>query len=97
MIDSKTRALLRSKANTITPSCTIGKGGINENILNDISDALEAHELIKVSVLKNSDYTAKEIASELAEKLNADVCGVIGGKIILYRRSSKDIKHILDK
>ena len=96
MIDSKTRAVLRSKANTITPSSTIGKGGVSETILNDISDALEAHELIKVSVLKNSEFTAKELAGEIAESLNADVCGVIGGKIILYRRSSKDIKHILD-
>ena len=61
MIDSKTRAILRSKANTITPSSTIGKGGVSETILNDISDALEAHELIKVSVLKNSEFTAKEI------------------------------------
>lgn len=98
MIDSKTRAFLRGKANQISPSYVFGKGGINENIINDISDALEAHELVKVSVLKNSEYTAKEIANEIAPQINADVVSVVGGKFVLYRMSSKDgVKHVLEE
>lgn len=95
-MNSKTRAFLRAKANIINPSCTIGKGGLTDNIFSDISDALEAHELIKVNVLKNSEYTAKEIANDVATELSADVVGVVGNRFILYRRSSKDIKHILE-
>jgi len=98
MIDSKTRAFLRSKANQLSPSCICGKGGISENIVNDISDALEAHELVKVSVLKNSEYTAREIANEIAPMINADVVSVVGNRFVLYRMSTKDgVKHILDE
>ncbi len=95
MFTSKERSNLRSMAQTIQPVTQIGKGGISENLLTSLSEALEARELIKVSVLNNNDEDPKEIAVEIAQKLGAEVVTVTGKKIVLYRRSSKkDFKHI---
>jgi len=56
---------------------------------------LEARELVKIKVLKNCDYTAKEIATKLQETLNCEIVLVVGSKVIIYRESErKDIKHI---
>jgi RNA-binding protein len=74
----------------------IGKGGINDNLIKTVSDALEARELIKLRVLENSDYTPREAADELAEKLSADVVTVIGTKFVLYRESEKNKKISLE-
>jgi RNA-binding protein len=90
MITSKQRAYLRSLANSEPTIMQIGKGGIGENLIKTISDALEARELIKLSVLENCGYTAREAADELAEALGAEVAGVIGRKFILYRESEKN-------
>ena len=90
MITSKQRAYLRSLANAEPTIIQIGKGGIGENLIKTVSDALEARELIKLSVLENCGYTAREAADELAEALGAEVAGVIGRKIILYRESEKN-------
>lgn len=65
----------------------IGKGGIGENLVKTVSDALEARELIKLTVLENSMSTPKETANELAAATDSDVVGVVGRKIILYRES----------
>ncbi len=95
MFTSKERSNLRSMAQTIQPVTQIGKGGISENLLTSLSEALEVRELIKVSVLNNNDEDPKEIAVEIAQKLGAEVVTVTGKKIVLYRRSSKkDFKHI---
>lgn len=95
MFTSKERSNLRSIAQTISPITQVGKGGVSENLIKSLSDALEARELIKISVLNNAEDDAREIAEELASGLNAEVVAVIGKKIILYRKSSrKDIKHI---
>ena len=93
---SKERSYLRSLAQNIEPIGQIGKGGISDNMLAGISDALEKREIVKISVLKNSEEEASGITDELARALNAEPVCSIGHKIILYRKSKKDgIKHIL--
>ena len=87
MLTSKQRAYLRGLATNEPTIMQIGKGGISENLIKTVSDALEARELIKLSVLENCDYTVREAADELALAVRADVVGVIGRKIILYRES----------
>ena len=92
---SKQRAAIKSMANGLNPIFQIGKGGLNDNMISDLGDALEKYELIKISVLQNSEKSAKDILSDLAEKLGAEPIAAVGNKIVLYRRSKReDIKHI---
>ena len=90
MITSKQRAYLRSLANAEPTIMQIGKGGVGENLIKTVSDALEARELIKLSVLENCGYTPREAADAISAACGAEVCGVIGRKIILYRESEKN-------
>ena len=89
MLTSKQRAYLRSLATNYDTIYQIGKCGIGEELTEGLSAALEARELIKVKVLENSGYTAKEAANEIAEKTGADVVSVLGTKFVLYRESEK--------
>lgn len=94
ILTSSQRAHLRSLASTMSPVTQIGKGGITENLVVTVSDALEARELIKLSVLETAEYTPREAAEALAEALSAVVVGVIGRKFVLYRRSLNGKRHI---
>ena len=94
VLTSGQRAQLRSMASTMSPVTQIGKGGITDNLITTVSDALEARELIKLSVLETSEYTPREAAEALAEALSAAVVGVIGRKLVLYRRSLNGKRHI---
>ena len=89
MITSKQRAYLRSLANPIPTIMQIGKGGLTENLLKTVSDALEARELIKLNVLENSGEDAYDLLQELAAQLGAEPVAVVGRKIVLYRASEK--------
>ena len=89
MLTSKQRAYLRSIASNEPTIMQIGKGGISENLVKTVSDALEAREVIKMAVLENSGEEARVFAEALAEATNAEVVGVVGKKIILYRESEK--------
>ena len=57
---TRQRAALRAMANTIDPVLHIGKDGINDNLVKQAWDALEARELIKVTVQKNAPMNARE-------------------------------------
>jgi RNA-binding protein len=89
MFTSKERSKLRSLAQTIEPIAQVGKGGVQDNLVKSLSDALDKRELIKITVLNNTEDDAKTISLELSEKLNAEVVCVIGHKIVLYRFSNK--------
>lgn len=88
----KQRAYLRSLANSYDTIFQIGKGGINENMLKQIDDALEARELIKLRVLRNSEYDPSDAADIIAKSIHADVIQVIGTRFILYKESKKHKK-----
>jgi len=87
---SKERAHFRSMANTMQPIFQIGKNGVSDNTIKQIDDALEARELIKITVLETSGEDVREVAHEIAREVGAEVIQVIGSKFVLYRKSKKD-------
>lgn len=93
MLTGKQRSYLRSLSNTIPPIFQVGKGGVGDNMVAQFDDALEARELIKATVLKNSISDVRDICQEIADRTNAEVVQVIGNKFVLYRES-KDAKVI---
>ncbi len=93
---SKQRAYLRSLASTMDTIFQVGKGGISEEMCKQISNALEAHELIKCRVLDNAEYLPAEAANEIANVIGAEVVTVIGTKFVLFRPSSKEKNRKID-
>jgi RNA-binding protein len=91
---TKQRAYLKGLAMTIDPIYQIGKSALTPEITEGVSEALEARELIKITVLKNCIEDPKELASVLSERTHSEVVQVIGKKIVLYRES-KDKKKIV--
>ena len=89
MITTKQRAYLRKLANPITPIFQIGKGGITEEIIIQLSYALDARELIKINILETAMLDAKSCINDLASKLGAEPVQAIGSKIVLYKKSEK--------
>ena len=82
---TKQRAILRGMGSVLEPVLHIGKDGINDNLVKQCWDALEARELIKGRVLENSLLTAREAAEELSVAARCEVVQVIGSKFVLYR------------
>lgn len=83
--NSKQRAYLKSLASNIDSLFQIGKSNLTPEITNAVAEAFNTHELIKITVLKNSDADIKEMSYTLAERTKSEVVQVIGRKIVLYK------------
>lgn len=95
MLTSKQRASLRAMANNLEPVFQIGKGNLSEVQLLELNNVLNKRELIKLTALRNCEYSASELLGILSDKLNAEPVAAIGNKLIIYRRSDdKSVKHI---
>ncbi|MFD1736644.1 ribosome assembly RNA-binding protein YhbY [Bacillus salitolerans] len=90
MLTGKQKRFLRSKAHHLDPIFQVGKGGVNENMVKQIEDALEKRELLKVSVLQNCEYDRYEVAEELSAGAKAELVQVIGHTIVLYKESKEN-------
>ena len=92
---SKQRAYLKSLAMTMDPIFQIGKSSLTPENTKAIADALEARELIKISVLQNCMDDPKELAQTVAERTKSQVVQVIGKKIVLYKEGKENKKKIM--
>ncbi len=97
MITSKQRAALRGMANTMQPLYQIGKEGVTPAVTAQLDDALEARELIKITVLETADVTAKEAIEILAGRLQAESVQCIGRNRALPPRKGKSENRALNR
>ncbi|MGM9652714.1 MAG: YhbY family RNA-binding protein [Eubacteriales bacterium] len=95
MLSSKQRASLRSMSNSMETIMQVGKSGIGSELIASVDHALEARELIKMSVLETAPLDARTAACALAEELGADVVSVVGRRFVLYRESKKKKRIVL--
>jgi RNA-binding protein len=87
MLTGKQKRFLRSEAHHLTPIFQVGKGGVNDNLIKQIGEALEVRELIKISVLQNCEQDKEEVAQLLSKGAKAELVQLIGSTIVLYKES----------
>jgi len=92
MLTGKQKRFLRSEAHHIKPIFQVGKAGVNKNLIKQVNEALEARELIKVSILQNCEEDKEEVAKSIAIGSKAKVVQIIGKTIIFYKESTENKK-----
>lgn len=88
-LTSKQRAFLNSQAHSLKPIVQIGKNGLTDEIKTSVRRALNARELIKVTLLQNTDENIHEVAEILEEEIGVDTVQKIGRILILFKQSAK--------
>ena len=92
---SKQRAYLKGLAMNLEPIFQVGKSSVTPELTQAVEEALEARELIKISVLQNCLDDPRQMAEVLAERTHADLVQVIGKKIVLYKEGKDNKKKIV--
>ncbi len=88
MLTGKQKRYLRSQAMTMKPLITLGKNDIGESFINGVKAALEARELVKISLLTTSEETPKSVGVALAEAIpGMEVAQTIGRVVLVYKRA----------
>jgi len=94
-LTGKQKSFLRGKAHDLSPIIQVGKNSVNENLIDTTIKALDAKELIKISVLQNCLNEPKEVADAIAQHANATIVQVIGRTIILFKKSSRPANRLI--
>ena len=96
LLTSKQRARLKRIAASTETILQIGKGGVGEQLVKQVDDALTARELVKLRALETAPEEPGELAQALAEATGSQVVQVIGRRLVLYRKNPKKPVILLD-
>ncbi|WP_203632504.1 MULTISPECIES: ribosome assembly RNA-binding protein YhbY [Lacticaseibacillus] len=91
MLTGKQKRFLRSRANTMRPLVSLGKNGLSDQFVDGVAKALEARELVKISLLQTAEETPAQVGAFLARTIpGAQVAQTIGRTVLMYRKASKE-------
>ncbi|MGI6608219.1 MAG: YhbY family RNA-binding protein [Erysipelotrichaceae bacterium] len=97
MLKKHQKQYLKSMANELKPTIIVGKNGLTDNVIASVMESLNAHELVKISVLNNSQMKPEQLSIEIASETNSEIICQIGRKIVLYKKNVKEPKIILPR
>ena len=82
---------LKAQAAALDPVVRIGKSGITEGIVKELSMQLKKKKLVKIKLLKAlmDEGDRKQIAKDLAQKTGAILVQQVGGMVVLYKNEEK--------
>ncbi|HEV7505319.1 MAG TPA: ribosome assembly RNA-binding protein YhbY [Thermoanaerobaculia bacterium] len=80
------RKHLRGLAHHVKPVVHVGRNGVTGSVLQEVEEALDYHELIKVKLV-DPQGRKKELADELASRSGGTRVGLVGNIVTLYRQN----------
>jgi RNA-binding protein len=86
MPSSPLRRTLRAAGHHLSAIVQVGKEGVTDAVLNQLSEALDHHELVKLRVGTESPEDRFEVAEALADRADAQVAQVLGRTVLVYRK-----------
>jgi len=88
MVSKKFKRRLASAMSTEKPTVWVGKAGVSEGLVEEVSRQLDARRAVKVKVQRSvlADRTVKDVAAEVATRTGAELIEVRGHTFVLYRR-----------
>ena len=89
-IDNIQKKILRQASHHLDPTVWIGKNGITENVIKEITYALDRHELIKIKILQVEKKERKINIKKICMDTNAELISNIGNVLTLYKKNTKN-------
>jgi RNA-binding protein len=89
MLTGKQKRFLRALGHSLKPVVLVGKGDVSEALINETSEALASHELIKVKILESCFMDRNQVGEELSAGCKADVAQVLGRTLLLYKAAKE--------
>ena len=84
-LSGKDKRQLRAQGSRLKDKATIGKAGLTDELITHINHLLDNESLIKIRLTEERGADRKAAAALIAEAVNAEVAGVVGRTVLLYR------------
>ncbi len=91
MVSKRFKRRLASAMTLEKPTVWVGKAGVSEGLVEEVSRQLDARRAVKVKVQRSllASRTVEDVAAEVAARTGAELIEVRGHTFVLYRRRKR--------
>lgn len=93
-MESFQKSYLRGLGQRLRPAIRVGKNGPDEGFIRELQLMLDQQELVKVKFSAHKEEK-KELSRQMAEEVEAEIVGLIGHNVLLYREHSDPEKRYI--
>ncbi|NNF16338.1 MAG: ribosome assembly RNA-binding protein YhbY [Gammaproteobacteria bacterium] len=86
-LTERQKKYLRGLAHQKKAVVMIGSSGVSDNVMNEIDNALDFHELIKIKVRVGARTDRAEALDYITGKLDCQLIQRVGNSAVLFRRN----------
>lgn len=87
-LTGKQKRFLRANANHLRPIFSVGKNGLNEVWLNEVIQAVNNRELVKISIQQSADVDVDDVKQFVEDNSEIQVVQTIGKTVLLFNQSN---------
>ena len=92
MLNKEQKQFLRALAHNLKTIIWVGQKGISENVITEINNALDHHELVKIKIRVGDRELRDQTAAEIGKTTAAETVQKTGNTLVLFRRNKKQPK-----
>ncbi|MFD1549962.1 ribosome assembly RNA-binding protein YhbY [Levilactobacillus fuyuanensis] len=90
VLRGKQKRYLRAHAHAMHPLFSVGKNGLTQAWLEQLTGALENRELIKINLQQSAEATVEETKTFIEQGTDIQVVQTIGRVLVLYRPATNE-------
>ena len=93
-MNKQAQKFLRGISHDLSPVVMIADKGLSENVMHEIENALDLHELIKIKI-RMDKQTRTEFTAEILKTTGATKIHAIGQTLTIFRHNPKNPQYDL--
>lgn len=83
---------LKSIAHNLKATVIVGSKGVTKELLTEVTNTINFHELIKIQIHSDTKNDRLEIAKQICQETNSEFVQLIGKQAVIFKQKDKESK-----
>lgn len=94
-MDNSIKKSLKTEAHHLKTTVIVGSKGITKELLAEVTNTINFHELIKIQIQSDTKQDRLEIAKQICQATESEFVQLIGKQAVIFKQKDEDSKFSL--
>ena len=91
-MDNSTKKTLKAEAHHLKTTVIVGSKGITKELLTEITNTINSHELIKIQIQSDTKQDRLDISQKICQATESEFVQLIGKQAVIFKQKEAESK-----